>query len=193
MKKGVCKNGHLIEGDNAYLRKDGSSACKICTLARARKRRMNPVLYAHDLERMKTNYNLNKEERNLANKQRWNRNKEQYNKQQRESFPEKLRLIKTEVLTHYGNGKLACVCCGEDELVFLTLDHINGREAGDRGWNRNKKVGRVLWAWCKKQGYPEGYQTSCWNCNSGRQINKGICPHKINPEKKIPITMDWQS
>lgn len=187
MKKGICKNGHLIEGDNAYKRKDGSSACKICTLARGRKRRMNPKLYANDLERMKANYNLNKEERNLANKARWNRNKEQYNKHQRDSFPEKLRLLKTEVLTHYGNGKLICVCCGETNLVFLTLDHINGREEGDRGWNKNKKSGRVLWSYVKREGFPKGYQTLCWNCNSGRQINKGICPHK--EIKTIPVEL----
>jgi len=34
--------------------------------------------------------------------------------------------IKTEVLTHYGKGYLACVICGESRLACLSIDHING-------------------------------------------------------------------
>lgn len=104
----------------------------------------------------------------------------------------KFQKLKTEVLTHYGKGKLACVCCGEDIITFLTLDHINGRDADDRGWNKNKRVGRILWSFVKREGFPEGYQTLCWNCNSGRQINNGVCPHQI-PKGTIEIKQDWES
>jgi len=34
--------------------------------------------------------------------------------------------VKTEVLTHYGNGQLACVICKESRLTCLSLDHIDG-------------------------------------------------------------------
>ena len=178
MKKGFCKKGHVVDGDNAYVRTDGRKACKICTQERVAKRRNNPELYQHDKDLMKKNYYENHEERKKINRERWNKNKEKNNKQQRESFPAKLKALKTEVLTYYGNGRLRCVCCGESDLVFLTLDHINGREENDRGWNKKKKAGRVLWSYVKREGFPEGYQTLCWNCNSGRQVNKGICPHK---------------
>ena len=34
--------------------------------------------------------------------------------------------VKREVLTHYGNDKLACVKCGEENIACLSIDHING-------------------------------------------------------------------
>ena len=180
MKKGLCKKGHLIEGDNIYPRKDGFQQCRICTIERMKIRRNNPTLYNHDKERMMQRYNENKEKIQKTNRDNWKKNREKYNKQQRESFPMKLRILKVEVLTHYGNNKLACVCCGENELSFLTLDHKNGRQPHEKGseMNRRKYSGRSLWSYVKREGFPEGYQTLCWNCNSGRQVNKGICPHK---------------
>lgn len=82
--------------------------------------------------------------------------------------------IKKEVLGHYG-GK--CACCGETILFFLTIDHINGG-----GVKHRKEVvgggGLALYHWLKKNGYPEGFQVLCFNCNSGRSANGGICPHK---------------
>ncbi|MCW3996288.1 MAG: hypothetical protein NWE98_09125 [Candidatus Bathyarchaeota archaeon] len=84
--------------------------------------------------------------------------------------------IKKEVITAYG-GK--CVCCGETSLGFLTIDHINNdgsihrRKMGRRDWG-----GKILYQWLRKQNYPTGFQVMCFNCNLGRSINKGVCPHK---------------
>jgi len=178
MKKGVCKKGHMLTDENSYFRNDGSRTCKICAKERQEKKYADPEGRRAILESQKASYNRNRKERIERNRMNWAKHKEKYNQKQRDTFPEKLRMLKTEVLTYYGNGKLECVCCGESHIVFLTLDHINGREDGDRGWNKNKKAGRVLWSFVKREGYPKGYQTLCWNCNSGRQVNKGICPHK---------------
>jgi hypothetical protein len=30
-----------------------------------------------------------------------------------------------------------------------------------------------------KTGFPDGYQVLCMNCNWGKRMNKGICPHKV--------------
>ena len=38
---------------------------------------------------------------------------------------EDTRKTKREVLTHYGNGKYACVKCGFDDGRALSIDHIN--------------------------------------------------------------------
>jgi len=76
--------------------------------------------------------------------------------------------IRKEVIAKYG-GK--CACCGESILEFLTIDHINGRERGDR------KTGIHCYYFLKKENYPEGYQVLCWNCNSAKGLY-GKCPHK---------------
>ena len=69
--------------------------------------------------------------------------------------------LRVEVLTHYGNGKLACVKCGENNIFCLTLDHIEGG-----GSKHRKRIGGAvkLYPLLKRQGYPEGYQTLCMNC-----------------------------
>ena len=70
--------------------------------------------------------------------------------------------IKHKVLTHYGNAKCACVKCGESRLACLSIDHINGRKdehLRGLGWQGGK-----IYRWLIKQGYPEGYQTLCMNC-----------------------------
>ena len=69
--------------------------------------------------------------------------------------------IKTEVLTYYSNGKLACVRCGEGDITCLSIDHKNGG-----GHQHLKKIGGavMLYRWLQKEGYPEGFQTLCMNC-----------------------------
>lgn len=81
--------------------------------------------------------------------------------------------IKVEVINHYG-GK--CNCCGEEERMFLTIDHIASDGAEHRR-NNNIKSGSGTYRWLKKNGFPRGFQVLCYNCNSGRHINGGVCPH----------------
>ena len=62
------------------------------------------------------------------------------------------------VLTHYGNGKCACVKCGYSDLRALSIDHING---GGRKHNAEIKV--RIYRWLIENGLPDGYQTLCMN------------------------------
>lgn len=81
-----------------------------------------------------------------------------------------LRRLKIEVITAYG-GK--CACCGVAELAFLTIDHIKG------GGGRHRRMIGNLYRWLKRHGFPKGdFQCLCFNCNCGRKVNGGICPHK---------------
>ena len=71
--------------------------------------------------------------------------------------------LKREVLTHYGNGKCACIQCGFDDIRALSIDHINGIG------NEHREIlgitgGRPFYVWLKKNNFPEGYQTLCMNC-----------------------------
>lgn len=68
------------------------------------------------------------------------------------------RKQKIKALTHYGNGKCACVRCGFDDIRALSIDHIN-----DDG-NIQRKVVKNIYVWLRKNDYPEGYQTLCMNC-----------------------------
>lgn len=101
------------------------------------------------------------------------------------------RKTKTEVLMYYGNGKLVCVCCGEKELKFLTLDHIipfNKKEGRIR-----KLSGFSLYRNLKLNNFPSGFRTLCFNCNSGRALNNGICPHEEKRKAEIqrPYHLKW--
>lgn len=76
---------------------------------------------------------------------------------------------KVEVLTHYGNGKCACVECSFDNIKALTIDHIDGG-----GNEQRKKVGQKnLYNWLKSQDFPKGYQTLCMNCQFIKKVDEG--------------------
>jgi len=79
--------------------------------------------------------------------------------------------IKNLVFNFYGRE---CNCCKETIMEFLTIDHIkNG------GTKRRKEIYKNnLYKWLVKNNFPLDYQTLCANCNYGKMINKGICPHK---------------
>lgn len=85
--------------------------------------------------------------------------------------------IKEAVFAAYGGYR--CACCGETEKAFLTLDHI----ANDGASNRRKIAGKrhaagyTTYDWLVKNGFPAGYQVLCMNCNFGKRMNAGVCPH----------------
>lgn len=85
--------------------------------------------------------------------------------------------VKDAVFNHYGGYK--CRCCGEEELVFLTIDHIHG--GGTKHRREMGGGGKHNYRWIYKNDFPEGFQVLCYNCNSGRARNNNICPHE---EKK---------
>ena len=92
-------------------------------------------------------------------------NREKVNKTSRE----RMRRFRDMCFDHYGRQ---CACCGETELLFLTFDHINGG-----GRRHSLKVGYIP-RWLVSQGFPDGFQVLCMNCNLGRSINGGVCPHE---------------
>jgi hypothetical protein len=78
------------------------------------------------------------------------------------------------VLNFYSKGSMKCACCGEKELVMLTIDHINND--GGRHRKSDKSAGYIVW-WIIKNNFPSGFQVLCMNCNWAKRIT-GICPHK---------------
>ena len=81
--------------------------------------------------------------------------------------------VKQDVLAAYGGH---CVCCGEDEPRFLTLDHVNNDGAQHRR-ETGLATGSRTWAYARREGYPDIFQLLCWNCNSAKGAY-GTCPHQ---------------
>lgn len=86
--------------------------------------------------------------------------------------------IREAAFIAYGGHK--CVCCGETEKLFLTLDHINN----DGGKWRTETLGKRTMAgfhtyvWLLKKGFPKIMQVMCMNCQHGKLMNQGVCPHQ---------------
>lgn len=80
--------------------------------------------------------------------------------------------LKETVIAGYG-GK--CTCCGETEIAFLTLEHLNGDGARHR-----KECGSSHGTYRDviDRGFPKEYTILCMNCNyAERKGDK--CPHKL--------------
>lgn len=103
--------------------------------------------------------------------------------------------VKRASLAAYSGNPPYCVCCGEKEMVFLTLDHINNDGKQHREQIRTYATAQ----WVRKNGYPPGFQTLCFNCNCGRaKTPDKICPHKkvrSTEEKEVCCKncIDYQS
>ena len=87
--------------------------------------------------------------------------------------------LKLEALRAYGGLHPCCSCCGEDRMPFLTLDHLD-----DSGWEQrrdaNVKSGWPFYQHLRNLGWPKEPPLAvvCYNCNCGRWVNGGTCPHK---------------
>lgn len=71
-----------------------------------------------------------------------------------------------------------CVCCGENNPVFLTIDHINGDGNHRRRTGKRLHQGNTtLYARLVKYGWPSDLQVLCYNCNCAKKQN-AYCPHE---------------
>ena len=88
--------------------------------------------------------------------QKWFINHPNYSTAKRRENRHRSRLL---VLSHYGG---VCSQCGEDKLIFLTVDHINGKKA----WDHSRSLtGHRLYEWIITNDYPVGFRVLCFNCN----------------------------
>ena len=115
-------------------------------------------------------------------RQIWNKNNpEKYrairHRDQDKNAPRRLWAAKKLLFDHY---TWYCNCCKEPNVKFLTIDHINND--GYKDLNKlggKRRGGMALLQNVIKENFPKDrYQILCFNCNCGKGINKGICPHK---------------
>ena len=98
-------------------------------------------------------------------------------------------------MAYQGYGGYCCSCCGETIIEFLTLDHINNDGAHHRRklCNESRNIsatrGRALYRWIVRNDFPPIFQVLCCNCNFGKQINGGVCPHEKSNAKILVKTL----
>ncbi len=106
-------------------------------------------------------------------KEKWLKMNEEQRQSVREYFRNRDRIIRYEVIAHYGDK---CACCGETRKEFLCIDHIHGG-----GEKHRKKLGITAGArfcsWIKRNKFPKEFQILCWNCNQSKGSFK-YCPHE---------------
>jgi hypothetical protein len=109
-------------------------------------------------------------ERTRETNNRWLRDNPETRRQMRANYYYRLRAA---AFDHYGR---VCVCCGEDEPKFLALDHVFNDGNIQR---QNMDGGLAFLRWLKRENYPDSVQTLCHNCNVGKHLNGGVCPHVV--------------
>ncbi len=118
-------------------------------------------------------------------------NREHYNERNRQCknrLYQRLHPVKIEVLTHYGNGKCACVQCGYSNEMALSIDHVDGDGANHRRATHTTAGGGKLYLWLKKHDYPDGFQTLCMNCQwIKRQINREYAWEQKHKESNLSL------
>lgn len=166
-KCGVAKSEDLFAKNGKYIR----NTCQACrNLKNKESYKRHRVKRIKEVQRY---YRENKEKR-LADVKKWaERNPEKVRQYRKET----LNGLRADVFAAYG-GK--CMCCGESEPIFLTIDHIggNGRKHREEVMGNPLYAGVKFYAWLRQNEFPEGFETLCYNCNCGRHRNGGICPHK---------------
>lgn len=92
--------------------------------------------------------------------------------------------LRSEMVEAYGG---ACSCCGEREVGFLTLEHVNGDGAKHRESLRTLG-GYAVWRDLKKRGWPtDGYTILCWNCHMATCWGR-TCPHQQGNRSAVTVT-----
>ena len=133
--------------------------------AAARQRRAANPEKAREYERRWRAANL---EKARETQRRWRIANREYLRARRRRYSDALR---QEVFGHYGSE---CACCGATEN--LTIDHVNGGGGEHRAalFGTGKVAGVRFWLWLIKNGFPPGFQSLCWPCNSSK-ANRDRC------------------
>jgi len=125
------------------------------------------------LDKRSADWRRNNHKRFLTKLNDWRERNKQRIRDASNRYHRKLKMI---VIIHYGGDPPKCACCGETNIEFLSIDHVNG---GGNAHRRQLKTrnGWAFYLWLIKNNYPEGYQVLCFNCNLSKGFY-GYCPHQ---------------
>jgi hypothetical protein len=154
----LCKTDLPIDSFSPYQQKNKYSRCKPCVNRKSCEwAKKNPEKANAKSERHRKKVGL-----------------KAYNARMRTFQKKNYPKIKAKVFNHYG---WQCACCGETEKLFLQIDHIHNDGAQHRK-ELKMSSGTAFYYWLINNSFPDDYQTLCVNCNWGKLMNGGICPHQ---------------
>jgi hypothetical protein len=95
----------------------------------------------------------------------------------REIRVNKWKEAREAVFDAYGG---VCACCGEEDMRFLTLDHVFGLPDHHKGVHSRNTMA----AYRDALPASDDFQLLCWNCNLGK-AQYGTCPHKLGAMERV--------
>jgi len=111
----------------------------------------------------------------------------------RASSTEWRRLLSFQVKTYLGSR---CACCGECEMEFLVVDHINNDGSEEARTSRGGRNNFYYYMEIRKafesgdqeviNGVKARFQLLCWNCNASKHYGGGVCVHARVDTAKHP-------
>lgn len=170
----ICDVELTTENCPPWLLKSHGYICRVCDRVQHQQARTNkPEQYREYKRQYRQNNPEQKHQSDIAYRKR-NREKIRaknkiYYRENIEQYA-KIRLawglaLKQEVMTVYSKGVPQCVRCGYSDIRALSIDHINGKGSVHR-----RMINNTTYRWLKKQGFPEGYQVLCMNCQFIKRI-----------------------
>ena len=162
--------------DNFHQRSDSNDGhahrCKVCS------KKYSKIYYAshkdENSEKCKQWRLINKKKKSSYQKYYYKKNIDKWQNRDPEvskSICRKYRQkLKEKVINAYGGR---CLCCNEDCLDFLTIEHTL-----HDGKNHRQRVGSV-YRDLKNRHFPKniGIAVLCWNCQMATRFGDS-CPHK---------------
>lgn len=99
--------------------------------------------------------------------------------------------IRLQVLNHYCNNNIRCMCkgCNEKYVEFMSIDHMNGN--GNKHRKELLGKGITIYIWLLRNNFPKGYRVLCHNCNISLG-HYGYCPHEENVRVNIPTPLNFK-
>lgn len=88
------------------------------------------------------------------------------------------------------------MCCDENHLTFLTLDHINDDGYKEKTKGNRRILSKTFYKLLVKRGLEnlrKDLQILCCNCQMGKKNNSGFCPHHPEIDLRIVKNLDDSS
>jgi hypothetical protein len=189
MRTRVCIRCGLSKPTKEFVtRYDGRgkprSHCKDCEVARIREyRRTHPdKVRQWNKQNREVWTDAQRQRETDREKQRYARESQSPEWRAQRNAQARLRrfTLRKRVVQKYGGR---CVCCGESNSLLLNIDHVNGDGKYERAFDKGGNIYSGFLSRLDREPVSSRYQILCFNCNIGRHMNDGMCPHQGVSEK----------